>query len=408
MSLYIGIDWSEQKHDIAYVNEAGGVIQRQTVAHSEEGFSQFHQMCHRLRDGGEECILGLETAHSLFVDYLWEQGYHALYVLPPNVVTKSRDRHRQSAAKNDELDAYVIADLLRTDRHRLQCWHPGSELLQQMRISVRFHGRLTKQITQQSHRLRSILLRYYPAAYHLFPSWPTLAACRFLVQYPTPTAALALTSADFKAFLRQAGHPHRRAWLKYFRRLRASYPVAAPAIAQAYPREATWLAQSLLEAMQTKQDNLAHLTGLFDLHPDAYIFRSLPGAGPYLAPALLVKFGEDRRRFPTAAAVQALAGTCPVTIQSGQRRSVRFRRACDREFRQIAQHYARASLRHTEWTNTFYQSILSRHPSKSRALRCLANRWLNILWTLWQREDCYDEARHLQNLVRYRPAPPRR
>ena len=37
-----------------------------------------------------------------------------------------------------------------------------------------------------------------------------------------------------------------------------------------------------------------------------------------------------------------------------------------------------------------------------------ANRWLNILWTLWQREDCYDEARHLQNLVRYRPAPPLR
>ena len=47
--------------------------------------------------------------------------------------------------------------------------------------------------------------------------------------------------------------------------------------------------------------------------PDAFIFDSLPGAGEILAPDLLVKFGDDRRRFPSAASVQALAGTCPVT-----------------------------------------------------------------------------------------------
>lgn len=59
-----------------------------------------------------------------------------------------------------------------------------------------------------------------------------------------------------------------------------------------------------------------------------------------LAPALLAKFGDDRARFPTPASVQALAGTCPVTDQSGKRKVIKFRRACDREFRWIVQQRA--------------------------------------------------------------------
>ena len=37
-----------------------------------------------------------------------------------------------------------------------------------------------------------------------------------------------------------------------------------------------------------------------DQHPDAPIFRSLPGAGPALAPRLLVAFGTHRDRFESA------------------------------------------------------------------------------------------------------------
>jgi hypothetical protein len=40
---------------------------------------------------------------------------------------------------------------------------------------------------------------------------------------------------------------------------------------------------------------------------DFKLFAALPGAGPSLAPRLLVAFGERRERFPNAAAVQKLA-----------------------------------------------------------------------------------------------------
>jgi len=120
-----------------------------------------------------------------------------------------------------------------------------------------------------------------------------------------------------------------------------------------------------------------------------------------LAPALLGKFGDDRERFPSPSSVQALAGTCPVTDSSGKRRIIRFRRACDREFRYIAQQWARASLERSVWANAYFQTVYGRCQSINHAYRCLANRWLAILWKLWQSHEPYDEAYHLNQRAKH-------
>jgi transposase len=111
---------------------------------------------------------------------------------------------------------------------------------------------------------------------------------------------------------------------------------------------------------------------------------------------LLAKFGDDRQRFPVPGSLQALAGTCPVTIQSGRRKSNRFRKSCDREFRYIAQQWAIHSLQKSVWANAYYQQVRPRCRSKNHAYRCLANRWLAIAWKLWQTRQPYDEAYHMQ------------
>jgi transposase len=163
-----------------------------------------------------------------------------------------------------------------------------------------------------------------------------------------------------------------------------------------YQDEAVQLAALLQSMVQAKAREKRALKVLFDQHPDAPIFDSLPGAGELLAPSLLAKFGDDRKRFPSPASVQALAGTCPVTERSGKRKVVRFRKACDRAFRDIAQKWAIASLSQSLWANAYWQRVRPRCHSNSHAYRCLANRWLSIAWTLWQKHEVYDETYHLQ------------
>jgi transposase len=406
MKVYIGIDWSENKHDIFFMNEAGAGIAQLTVPHTTEGFLRMDALRRELGLSQDECLVGLETAHNLVIDFLWAHAYSQIYVVPPNVVKSSRGRQGQSGARTDASDAWLLADILRTDRARLQPWHPDSLLTRQMRAKVSLIQYLTRQVVRLSNRLRAVLLRYYPAASQVFSSLQTQIALQFICAYPTPQAAAALSWAEFQAFAQQHGYRRPKQLPARFARLQAAYPQPSPETVLIYQDEAVQLAQLLLTSIQAKKEAKRGLQSLFRQHPDHLIFTSLPGAGEWLAPALLVKFGDDRRRFPDAASVQALAGTCPVTEQSGKRKWVRFRYACDRQFRHFAQQWAIASLSESVWANTYWNQVRPHCHSDSHAYRCLANRWLAIAWKLWQSRTAYDEAYHLRQRAKY--SKPRR
>ena len=239
------------------------------------------------------------------------------------------------------------------------------------------------------------MCRYYPAAITVFSELTAQIELAFIVAYPTPQAAAQLTWAEFQAFAAQRRHPHQKLPAA-FARLQHPQPEADADTVATFQAEAVQLAQLLLPLVQAKQTQIHQLTRLFKQHPDAVIFDSLPGAGEILAPGLLVKFGDDRHRFLDAASVQALAGTCPVTDSSGKRHVVRFRKACDHEFRTITQQWAKASLTRSPWAQAYWQEMRPHCRSDSAAYRRLANRWLAILWKLWQTRQPYDEEYHLQ------------
>jgi transposase len=67
------------------------------------------------------------------------------------------------------------------------------------------------------------------------------------------------------------------------------------------------------------------ITELFDSHPDSFLFRDLPGAGPALAPRLLTAFGTDRDRFESASELASLSGIAPVRKASGKSAIVQVR-----------------------------------------------------------------------------------
>jgi transposase len=396
MQVYIGIDWSEQKHDVIMMNAAGAALAQFEIPHSPEGFLQLDETRWRMKLALEDCVVGLETAHNLLIDFLWSRGYSKVYVVPPTTVKSNRKRFSSSAARSDPSDALVIADSLRTDHGRLQPWRPDSLLTRQIRAKVSLFNHLKSSTVRLSNRLRAVLLRYYPEVLNMFSTWPTKVAMEFIRAFPAPRDTENLTFDQFQRFARQHRYPNPKRLPACFARLRSPQPEAAQETVEVYQDEAVLLATMLLTMMRAKKQALRELKSLFGEHPDHAIFDSLPGAGDFLAPALLAKFGDDRKRFPTPASVQALAGTCPVTDQSGKRRIIKFRRACDRQFRAIAQQWAMASLNQSSWANAYFQRARSRCRYSSLAYRRLANRWLAIAWKLWQTGQIYDEAYHLK------------
>lgn len=396
MKVYIGIDWSENKHDICFMQERGEVVLTLQIQHTMAGFRQLDQTCQSLGLGRQEVIIGLETAHNLLVDYLWDQGYEQIYVLPPSVVKSAQKRYRQSGAKDDTWDARLIADVLRTDQPRYAAWKPDLPLTRQIRAEVRFAVQLGREVVQDGNRLRSILLRYYPAVLDAFPHLDSVVFLAFLQVYPTLPQAQALSFEQLKIFLHEHHHTQSRSWPKIYAGLHSDHPPSNPALDATYAPLAVAQARILEALLRTRSECLARLGKLYLLHPDREIYDSLPKAGTLLAPALLSKLGDDRTHYPTPAVLQAVAGTCPFTKRSGKHSYVLFREACDREFRHIVQQWARLSLDASPWAATYYHTVRPHCRTDNDAIRRLANRWLEVLWRLWMDRKPYDETFHLK------------
>ena len=396
MPVYIGIDWGQTSHVICFLNQAGAIIAQQVIPHTPDGFAKFDAQREKLGLCPADCVVGIETAYSLLVDYLWGHGYTQVYVIPPSVTRSARQRYRQSGARNDASDAYVLADTLRTDRGRLLPWRPDHVLTRQIRSQVSLLIQLTRTGVRLNNRLQAVLSRYYPAALVVFRDFGSQISLEFVRRYPTPEAGQALSLEEFKRFAQDQHYSHPRELPAGYGRLQGVYPQADPDTVIVFKDQAALLAGLLLTVVRTKNDVLRQTGKLFGQHPDAELFASLPAVGEVLGPGLLAMLGDDRARFPSAASVQALAGTCPVTDESGKRRVIRFRRACDRDFRYLAQTWARLSVRESAWAAAYYEEVRPRCRSKNDAYRRLANRWLAIVWKMWQTRQPYDESYHLQ------------
>ena len=396
MNVYIGIDWSENKHDICLMQESGEVIRTLQIPHTLVGFRELDKARQSLGLDVQEVVVGLETAHNLLVDYLWDLGYPTFYILPPHAVKSAQGRFRHSGAKDDPWDARLIADILRTDRRRYAPWKADQPLTRQIRAEVRFVGQLGQELVRDENRLRAILLRYYPAAVEAFSHLDGVVTLAYLQAYPTPRQAETLSFEDLKAFLREHHHTQPRCWPKIYARLHDNPVQPNMGVEASYSPLAQAQARILEQLVKSRNDCLARLGKLYIQHPDHEIYDSLPRVGALIGPALLAKLGDDRNRYSTLATLQAVAGTCPVTNRSGKHSHVYFRRACDHEFRHIVQQWARLTLDASPWAVTYYQSVRPHCKNDSDAIRRLANRWLGILWRLWVDRRAYDETLHLR------------
>ena len=249
------------------------------------------------------------------------------------------------------------------------------------------------------NRLNYLLYQYFPAANRLFAHVESLICLAFLEAHPTPEQARALTKHQLKLFLKRNNYRFMDRLDLIYAQLQAPMPSAA--VSSGYIVQVQILMPLLRELHHTRSRLERELPVVFMTHPEAAWWKGFPGSRGPLTPArLLAWIGDDRNRFPNAETLQAIAGTAPVTRRSGKSLNVEFRTACSHQMRSALDDFARQSVRYSPWARQYLDEQLGRGHSKARAYRALANRWAKIIWTLWQRREVYDEAKHLANRAR--------
>jgi transposase len=137
-------------------------------------------------------------------------------------------------------------------------------------------------------------------------------------------------------------------------------------------------------------------------HEDAFIFQSLPHAGPVFSARLLAAFGSDRDRYACATDVENYSGIAPVIKQSGNTKLVQRRFARPLFVHQSFIEYADLSIRSGGWAKAYYRSQRAKGKGHYCAVRALAFKWIRIIFRCWKDRVAYDEGKYIESLRRRR------
>lgn len=399
MRVYCGIDWAEQHHDVALVDQDGQLIAKKRVAESVEGYAELVEMLAAAGDSTEERIpVVIETPRGLLVAALRGSG-RTVYAINPMAVARYRERHAVSGKKSDHADAMVLASILRTDAAVHRALPADTDLARAVAVLARAHQDATWRRTRASNELRSLLREYFPGFLAAFAGTTTNLVSRearaILAIAPTPGAAAKLSTARIATALRRAGrqrgidasaHRIRQA-------LRCPQVRQPPLVEQAMGVQAGALLATLI-AECASVDRLADaLSEAFSQHTDHAIITSFPGLADITGARILAEIGDDRNRFSDARALKAYAGAAPVTRASGRSITITHRRVKNDRLAAAGFVWAFIAATHSDPAKAHYQrrrSIGDRHPA---ALRHLFNRMLGCLHHCLTTRQTYDEAK---------------
>ncbi|HQD16802.1 MAG TPA: IS110 family transposase [Ottowia sp.] len=389
--VFVGLDWAVHTHAVCVIDTAGAALDRFEVAHDRSGLAE---LMRRLARWGARLRIAIERPSGLIVDALVEAG-HEVFPIHPNAVKASRPRYRSHGAKSDASDAYLLADLLRTDGHRWRALAQQSDDIRALRALVRSRDDLVDARVAASNQLTASLQNFWPGALAIFADIASPIALAFLHRYPSPRTARRVNEVQLHDFCRRQHYSGRRSPAELLQRLRG----AAAGLVGASTEQA--MAQVVLchvAVLKSLVGRIAVLTKRIEQFmtelPDGLLMMSFPRSGEICAAQILAELGDVRERFPSADQLAAEAGAVPVTYQSGKTRSVVFRWACNHRLRKAITCLADNSRHANAWAKSMYQAARARGCDHTHAIRILARAWLRVIWRAWTDRKPYDPSAH--------------
>jgi hypothetical protein len=398
--LFIGDDWAEGHHDVVVQDDAGKTLARRRLPEGADGLARFHELAASCWGEDSEpdparVVVVIETGRGAWVKALAAAGYRVYPVNP-----KQAARHKETIAvpgkKDGFFDAGALADMGRTRRHQIRELAAGSDIAEAVKIAARAHQKLIWERTRHLLRMRSALREYFPAALQacagLTLSGPD--ALELLGKAPDPASAAKLTVTQITAALKRAG---RRGGLAQRARdiqaaLRTPHLAQPAVIAGAHA--ASVQAQAAVIAALNEQIKImeAKVSGLFHRHPDAGTYLSQPGIGDITGARIPGEFGDAPGRYATAKARKNYAGTSPLTIASGKKRTVHARYIRNRHLIDALHAQALSALSASPGARAYYDELRARGAGHDDAMRRVAGRLTGILHGCVKHGSEYDEA----------------
>ncbi|MDQ2844138.1 MAG: IS110 family transposase [Acidobacteriota bacterium] len=400
----VGVDWATDEHRVCLMHASGKKISERTVPHSGTGITQFlNWITEQTMQPADRVGVAIEVPRGAIVETLAERGY-AVFSINPKQLDRFRDRHSVAGAKDDSLDAFVLADSLRTDLHCFQPVHVGDPLIIRIRDLSRLEDDLRQDWSRLTNQLRDQLHRYYPQLLHLSPAADEPWLWELLELAPFPTQACTLKKRRIEKLLSQY-RICRLSATQVISELVTQPLQVAPGTAESAAEVCLLLVVRLKGLYDQKAEVAKRVETVLDQLTlatpagsdkcglgDAKVLRSLPGVGRVVAATMLAEASQAlaERNYQ---ALRSYSGIAPVTRQSGKKRQVIMRYGCNARLRHALYHWSRVSVQLDQRSREHYLRLRQAGHSHGRALRGIADRLLAVLIAMLKNQTLYDPDR---------------
>jgi transposase len=394
--IIVGIDWARCKHDYLLMAPTGEILQRGRIPHNAAGLQELAATIERHAGSDRNIRVGIEMNDGALLAWLIEKGY-TVFGIQPKSSQRAREIYRPGGGKDDPVDTFVLAEMVRLSSDRLRPLRPDSPATEELRGLLRWRQELVHQRTAATQRLRAVLAEWSPRLSELCDDLERNWQLDLLQEFATEALFCQAHGNRIRGFVRK--HHLRHQTYKKIEDVRRAGPMPLPA-GRVLP--VVRRVQCLVEQIRQLSAQIDRIErGLEERvaqHPDADLFRSLPIRATVTVASLLSLFGENREQAPSWEELAARCGVAPVTKASGKTKTVRQRRACDHTFHQALIYFAfNTAFAEGCWAGEFYQRKRRDGLKHYASLRCLAKRWMKILYRVWKDRLTYNEQLHRRN-----------
>ena len=393
----IGLDWANSKHDICLQSMGSNQREFSCISHQVDHIENWALSMHQ-RFGGTIAI-ALELAKGPIVYALQKYNFFVIFPIHPSTLAKYRETFKPSRAKDDPTDAELALDLMLCHGDRFKSLKPQSVEMRTLTYLVEQRRQLVDDKTRFVNRLSDTLKQYFPQTLDWFEHRDTLLFCDFITRWPTLPQVKRARKATLETFFKTHNVRFDTVIDTRIQGIKTAKSLTLDvAVITAHQLQALAQVDQLRITLETINRFDDAITTLAPKLPDYALFDALPGAGPILAPRLLVAFGEQRDRFTSAAALQQYSGVAPVTERSGKKCWVHWRWQCPTFVRQTFIEWAGQTINKSFWAGAYYHQQRDKGCSHQTAVRALAFKWIRILYRCWQNHTPYDESKYLNAL----------
>ena len=394
----IGIDWADRKHDICEV-DLNTHTQHLSVISSQPNAINAWANELKIKYNGQPVAVACELKKGPLIYALSQFKHIILFTINPSTVAKYRKAFTHSGAKDDPTDAAIEVEILQLHMDKLNVITPDSTAIRRLAQLVEYRRKLVQDRVDLTNKITTTLKNYYPQVLDWFKEKDTQIFCDFLLRWPSLASVKRARKQTLIDFFNQhnARYPSvnekRIIEIKQAQALTCDEAIIAPNLL---------LVECLIAQLKALMVAIARFDGeikaLYKSHKDRFIFDSLPGAGPQIAPRLLAAMGSNRDRYQDAQEIQKYAGIAPVTERSGKKEWIHWRYSCTKFLRQTFVEWAGQSVRYSFWAKAYYEQQKRKGKPHNTIIRALAFKWIRILFRCWKTSTAYDESTYLAAL----------